>query len=401
MSAVVGGYFALLHLRGVALLLSCASAARLVYGVLPLALLLLLSGQRSSYAEAGAVVGAYGLAAGLLGPARARLVDCVGAARGFTALAVALALCLGALVAFARVPLPVVLGLGLLAGCCPPPVGPIMRAAWRGMVGDEQGAVRQAYALDAVTEEAAYIVGPVLATGLLARIGSPAVVLGCVAVLVLVVPAMGLQVAALARPLASVQVAPVGLVLWRDAGFLLGLAPVAALGLILGAVEIAAVAAALSSVSQGLAGVPSTALAIGSLAGGLFYGRRQWRGSARTHTVVLTLGTATLVAVSGLTTHTLALLVALLALAGLSIAPAIVASYLVADEAAPVGSSQATAWVNAAFNTALAVGTASAGAVVDATSPATALAAAGLVTAVLVATPALRRASRGPVGEAA
>jgi hypothetical protein len=255
--------------------------------------------------------------------------------------------------------------------------------------------VRQAYALDAVTEEAAYIVGPVLATGLLAWVGSPAVVLGCVAVLVLVVPAMGLQVAALARPLASVQVAPVGLVLWRDAGFLLGLAPVAALGLILGAVEIAAVAAALSSVSQGLAGVPSTALAIGSLAGGLFYGRRQWRGSARTHTVVLTLGTATLVAVSGLTTHTFALLVALLALAGLSIAPAIVASYLVADEAAPVGSSQATAWVNAAFNTALAVGTASAGAVVDATSPATALAAAGLVTAVLVATPALRRASRG------
>jgi len=48
LSAVGDGYVALLRLRGVAVLLLCASAARLVYGVLPLGLLLFLSGRRAS-----------------------------------------------------------------------------------------------------------------------------------------------------------------------------------------------------------------------------------------------------------------------------------------------------------------------------------------------------------------
>ena len=396
MSAVGDGYVALLRLRGVAVLLLCASAARLVYGVLPLGLLLFLSGRRASYAEAGAVVGVYGVAAGVLGPARARLVDRVGAAWGLAGLAAVFALCLGALVAAVRSPLAVVLVLGLLAGCCPPPVGPMMRTAWRSMVGDEPAAVRRAYSLDAVTEEAAYVLGPVLATTLLAWVGSPVVVLACAGVLVVVVSAMGWQIAALTHAAVALSAPPrPGGALRRDPRFLLGLVPVGALGLLLGAVEIAAVAAALTSVGQRFAGVPATVSAVGSLTGGLLYGRKQWPGNAHAHTVVLTLGTAALVAVAGLAAHNFVLLVALLGVAGLTIAPAIVASYLVADLAAPVGSSEATAWVNSAFNTSLAVGTAFAGAVVDATSPGTALAAAGMVTALLVATVGIRPTRHG------
>lgn len=402
MSAVVDGYVALLRLRGVALLLLCASAARLVYGVLPLGLLLFLSGRRASYAEAGAVVGVYGFAAGVLGPARARLVDRVGAAWGLAGLGAVFALCLGALVAAVRAPLSVVLVLGLLAGCCPPPVGPMMRTAWRSMVGDKQAAVRRAYSLDAVTEEAAYVLGPVLATTLLAWVGSPVLVLACAGVLVIVVSAMGWQIAALTQP-AVASSAPTlrpGGALWRDPRFLLGLAPVAALGLLLGAVEIAAVAAALTSVGQRFAGVPSTVSAVGSLTGGLLYGRKQWPGNAQIHTVVLTLASAALVAVGGLAAHNFLLLVTLLAVAGLTIAPAIVASYLVADLAAPVGSSEATAWVNSAFNTSLAAGTASAAAVVDATSPGTALGAAGMVTTLIVATVGIRLTRPGRARQA-
>lgn len=89
------------------------------------------------------------------------------------------------------------------------------------------------------------------------------------------------------------------------------------------------------------------------------------------------------------------LLVALLAVAGLTIAPAIVASYLVADQFVPVGSSQATAWVNAAFNTALAGGTSLAGVVVDVASPRAALGSAAAVAAVLVAAAGTRAANPG------
>ena len=294
MSAVGDGYVALLGLRGAATLLACASAARVVYGMLPLALLLLLTEQRSSYAEAGAVVGAYGLTAGVLGPARARLVDALGAARGLSALAAALALCLVSLVTAARAPLAVVVGLSLLAGSCPPPVGPVMRTAWRRLVGDEQVAVRRAYSLDAVTEEAAFVLGPVLATTLLAWVASLAVVLACTVVLVVAASAMGLHSAVLSDPPAAATApdAPAGRALWRDARFLLGLVPVVALGLLLGAVEVAAVAAALATVTESLAGVPAAALAAGSLTGGLVYGRRQSPTLAQTHAVVLTLSTA-------------------------------------------------------------------------------------------------------------
>lgn len=381
MSAVPDGYVVLLRQPGTAAMLSYASAARLVYGVLPLALLLLLTERRSSYAEAGAVVGAYGLAAGVLGPTRARLVDRVGARLGLPALAAALALCLVALVGAARSPLPVVVGLGLLAGCCPPPVGPVMRTAWRSLVGEDEVRLRRAYALDAVTEEAAYVIGPVLATSLLAWVGGAAVVIAGAAVLLVAVSAMG------RRAVIGDVASPGGRVargLWRDGSFLLGLVPVAALGLLLGAVEVAAVAAALASVGTSLAGVPSTALTVGSLVGGLLYGRRAWRGGARAQAVVLTLVAALLVGAAGLVAGSFGLLVAVLAVAGLTISPAVVASYLVADEAAPAGSSEATSWVNAAFNTALAGGTAASAVVVQQASPAAALGCAAVAAALMM-----------------
>ncbi len=76
-----------------------------------------------------------------------------------------------------------------------------------------------------------------------------------------------------------------------------------------------------------------------------------------------------LVALTALGSSVFALLVGGLALAGLCIAPALVCSYLVADTAASVGSTEATAWVNAAFNVSVGLGTAVAGGLVDATSP--------------------------------
>jgi hypothetical protein len=256
---------------------------------------------------------------------------------------------------------------------------------WRRLVSDEQVAVRRAYSVDAVTEELAFVLGPVLATALLAWLGGPPVVLACLGVLLVAGAAIGFHSAARASTVraATASGPAASSALWRDAVFLLGLMPVAALGLMLGAAEMAAVAAALASVDEGLAGVPSSALAVGSLIGGLVYGHRQWRGSARSHALVLTLGTAVLLGAAALVAGTFAVLVLVLGIAGLTIAPAIVASYVLADEAVPVGSSEATAWVNAAFNTALAGGTAAAGVVVDMTSPGAALGSAAVVAALL------------------
>lgn len=386
MSAVPGGYVALLRLRGAAVLLLCASVARLVYGVLPVALLLFLSQRRSSYLEAGAAVGAYGLAAGVLGPARARLVDRAGAVPGIFVLTVALVASTTALVAYGTGPFALVVALALLAGSCPPPVGPVMRAAWRRLVGDEQ-LVRRAYSLDTVTEDAAYVLGPVLAAALVVRMGAPVTVLAALGVLGVAAPVMAVRVAGLARTSTSSRADPLAgpvVAVWRQPEFVRGLVPVTSLGLLLGAVEVAAIAAAVATAGRPYAGVPSSALAAGSLAGGLLFGSRAWPGSARTQTSVLTLAATALVATAAATSRSFVPFVVVLGLAGLTVAPAIVASYLVADRVATTGESEATAWVNAAFNTSLAVGTAAAGALVDSTSPGVALAAAAAAAALLV-----------------
>jgi len=65
-------YVDLLKLPGAPPLVAWSSLARLMYGVLPMALLLLLVERRHSYAAAGVALAAYGLTAGLLGPLRAR-----------------------------------------------------------------------------------------------------------------------------------------------------------------------------------------------------------------------------------------------------------------------------------------------------------------------------------------
>jgi predicted MFS family arabinose efflux permease len=58
-----------------------------------------------------------------------------------------------------------------------------------------------------------------------------------------------------------------------------------------------------------------------------------------------------------------------------------------------IASSEATAWVNAAFNAALAIGTAGAGVVIDATSPSTALGAFAVAAALLIAAAGTRPAA--------
>ena len=131
MSAADRGYVALVNSCDVAPLLFWVSIARLMYGVLPLSLLLLLSQARHSYADAGAALAAYGLAAGLLGPARARLCDRRGAHRVVPVLALGLVLAIAVITQVSRAPLPVVVVLALVAGCMAPPVGPLMRMAWR------------------------------------------------------------------------------------------------------------------------------------------------------------------------------------------------------------------------------------------------------------------------------
>src|SRR5438105_3214632 len=108
---------------------AAALVARLCYGLQGLPLVITLRDSTGSYAVAGVAASAFGLAVALLGPARARLI--ARHHRAFIALASGYAITLTAVAVASMLRLPAVaIGLAVLAGLCPPPVGPVMRALW-------------------------------------------------------------------------------------------------------------------------------------------------------------------------------------------------------------------------------------------------------------------------------
>jgi len=71
----------------------------------------------------------------------------------------------------------------LLAGALPPPVGPLMRASWRHLSGADQALLARAYAVDVVSEDLIFLVGPLVAAPCVAWLGATQVLLGSALIL--------------------------------------------------------------------------------------------------------------------------------------------------------------------------------------------------------------------------
>jgi len=355
-------YRSLFAIPGARTVYAWVGVARIAYAVIPLAVLLFLSSGPGSFSRAGVALGAYGLVAGVLGPLRSRQVDRWGPRRALPALGVLYALSL-LVVALTRAH-----GFGLtvlfmvVAGLTPPPAGPLGRTAWRLLVDGDQAKLNRAYALDAVTEDTIFLAGPLAAALLASRIGAQAVVIAFAVTMMVAAVGMASAVpmvrsAAAAVDASSISTKP----LWRDGGFLAGLIPVTALGFLLSGTSLAGVAIALEAAGTSATGLPSAAISAGSVIGGLLYGRRQWSWGPYQQARVLVVAAALVLALAAAFHTVVAVFALLLAAAGLLVAPSFVCSYLVADLRSPEGSLEATSWVNAAYNSAAAIGSAVAG----------------------------------------
>ena len=102
-------------------------------GAIPLALVLLVREQSGSFAAAGAVVAALGVAVGVFNPIRGRLVDRKGHRRTLAPLALVHACALVALVALAvrDAPTWALVVMAVVAGAAPAPLMSSLRALWR------------------------------------------------------------------------------------------------------------------------------------------------------------------------------------------------------------------------------------------------------------------------------
>jgi MFS family permease len=325
----------------------------------------------------------YALGATLGTPVLGRLVDRFGQPRiiGSAGVVSALLLAALALATTGGAPDPALLGLAGAAGLVSPPLVAVMRGTWRvALPGDADR--RAAYALDAVAVELIFVIGPLL-VGLL---------------LVTTPPAMPLLVTAGLLAAGSLGYARAGAVrAWRPEPHPDGDGAVARSPLAYGGVRTVLLAALLVSLafahvdlsiaatakealgSAGKVGLLFACIAGGSATGGLWYGSRSWARPERLRLPMALSGvTAGLAAVAVLLggvegvvrTPPLPVLAALLVLAGMCIAPALIAVSNLVDALAPKPRlSEAQAWLSTCYNGGGAAGTALAGLLVDAGGP--------------------------------
>jgi Major Facilitator Superfamily len=403
---IPSAYKRILSIRPVRLPLAGATIGRLPFAAESLSLLLLVQGATGSFADAGLVNACYsiGAAAGL--PTQGRIVDRIGQTRVIAIATAVNAIALIGLILLAEDggSLAAMSATAVFAGFAIPPLGTSIRTLWSELVPDPE--LRQsAFALDAVTVEVAFIVGPLLAAVVIG-IASPAA--GVVMNVVLSI--LGSTLFALSRASRSWRGQPHDLGLMgplRSGGVLTLMGVALGIGVGVGAVELGMTAVAADEGLRELGGALLATQAAGSLIGGLVYGSRTWQLSGGRRlgllSFALALTTAPLVVTPSLeVTFPLALL------SGFALAPTVSVLYVLLDSVAPTGTAtEATGWVLTAFVGGASAGAGLAGAAVNASTPHAGLAVglAGTVFAAAVAwlwqaqlglRPALEHGTRTP-----
>jgi predicted MFS family arabinose efflux permease len=381
---------AIASVPGALRLFGLSIAARVPLTMLSIALLAHARHLTGSFAAAGLVTGAYGVALGVGGPALGQLVDRHGQTSTLLASASVSAVLLGVVAMLPPgAPFPVLVGLAAGIGLATPPLGACLRTLLPGLLPDP-GSLRAAYAVEASASELTWVSGPPLALGLGALWSTGAALVFAGAVLLAGTAAFAAQPASRAwRPDHGAARARGGSL--RAPAMRTLVVVLVAVGALFGAVEVAIVAAADGLGSAAAAGPLLGIWGAGSLLGGMLAVRLGGgaHGAAGLSLVLgaLTAGHLLLVPAAG---NVLAM-GAVLLVAGAAIAPTYATVYAMVDRAAPEGTAtEAFAWLATAVEIGASAGAGLAGALADGAGPAAAFALAGGAGAVALFATVLR-----------
>jgi predicted MFS family arabinose efflux permease len=380
-------YLSILRQPGTARLFLPTLIARIPDSIAATAIVVLVRPATGSYPTAGLTAGAFGIGTAISAPLTGRVLDRLGQRRvlpalaaGFAGALTALALACGHLAAGELV------ALALAAGLVRPPIEAALRAMWPRLVPPAQ--VDAAYALDSTGQELIWIGGPLL-LGLLLAAGRPQLpLIACAAAAVAGtivystgLPAPGNRKAARAAP------SPL-----RRAGLRILLTSAACYGAAAGILNLALVAFATAHGGVAWAGVLVAVWGLGSLAGGLGYGSRDWRGPVERRAMIcLALFGATLMLLPA--ARSLIVLALLMILLGVPLSPWLGSLSASVQRAVPAASStEAFAWTFAVITVAMAAGSGIGGEIIQAAGPQTAFLACGGLALAGAAFGALREA---------
>ncbi|WP_374777021.1 MFS transporter [Streptomyces sp. NBC_01310] len=387
-------YGAVLGSRHVVRLLGGTLTGRLPNGMVPVGLVLWITGGGGSLAFAGLLAALYGLASGLSQPVKGRLMDRYGQTRVSAPAVLLNSSCLAALpwLGAGGHPAAVTTVVGL-AGLVTPPLEAGLRALWPAVLPD-LGRRRVVQALDTGSQGLLYIAGPLLASWLATAYGpdtalTATAALGLVgtAVVLTAAPSRTWRPAAADGAAGSGRLMSVGLVLLFNA--------LAGTGFALGAMNVWAAGMASTHGLAMLSGVLPAAFSTGSFLGGLVYARRAWPGTTTTQLITTSalflLGWVPLLVQPGPRTA-----IALTVLPGLFLTLIITNGFHTVDALAPASrTTEAYAWLILSVGTGQAAGTALAGALAERPHVLAALPAAGAATALIILTLARRKLGPG------
>ena len=349
----------------VAVLLAATTLTRLPFAINGLAVLLFVRELTGSFATAGLATGALGVGTAVGAPLAARLVDRRGTQVLMPlALAHALALLAIWLLGSSGAPDAVLMLAALGAGAAFPPSGSVLRSRWHELV-SHPDLVRTAYAFDSVMIEVSFVTGPLI-TAVIVALSGPEVALALSAVLVILGTALFLARLPDGESALEEHEAPRGFLgpLSEPAIRMIALTtfPV---GFCIGTVEVAVPAFSQDEGSAALAGILLAVWSAASGIGGLVFGaRRPTRGLAETFLVIAVAFPLACLPLAGASSPLA--MGALIALAGLPIAPLISSRNELVSHLAPRGAAtESFTWLLTALLGGAAAGSAVGGALVD------------------------------------
>lgn len=359
-------YGHVLALPGAAAFSLTGAIARLPASMVGLGVVVLLQPITGSYGTAASVSAAYLVAQASGALVVARLTDRLGQRRllAATGATYAAALALLVVAVLAGLPQPVWFVAAVAAGLSAPQAGSAVRARWAHLLsGRDPGELHTAFSLEAVVDEAVFLVGPVLVTTLAVALHPAAGLVTALTACLLATQALAAQHATEPPVHVLDASAPRSSLRWRV------MAPVAlvslGLGVLFGAAEVATVAFADDRDQRGYAGVVLGVWALGSLLAGVVVGALHLRSPLvrRLRVGVLLLATAMVpLTLAG----SLPVLAGLMLVGGAAISPSLVALVSLVEATAPRGRlNEAMAVVQTGLTAGVAPGAVAAGFVVD------------------------------------
>lgn len=344
---------------------STGLVARLPISMVSLGIVLLVSSRTGSYRLAGEVAAAYLVGHAAFAVLQGRMTDRLGQSRvlPWTVLVstVALVMLMWSVEGAWGAPLPHL--FAAVGGAAMPQVGSCVRARWSHNLQDKRQ-LQTAFALEAVVDEAVFVVGPIVVTALatavhpLAGLGT-AVAAGLLGTLALAAQ-RATEPPAHPRAARDLPRVPMG---WGVLGPLVVAAVM--LGVLFGGIEVATVAFAEERGAKGASGPLLAVLAFGSLLAGVVSGTVQWRSAnasrLRWGMTLLAVALVPLPFIGGFALMGVALFVA-----GFAISPTLIASVALIEETVPVRRlTEGISMLTTGLNVGLAPGAAVAGAVID------------------------------------